>query len=185
MDYDLNICRLRKFYPEVTETWNEWKEKPKDSRIRLGTLGEPTGHPEFLDILDKVKPKEYITNGRILGTPGDPRQSDHLEKTIKSGSSVILLWSNTKYCKRAYHELKSSGVNLTLGIEEDKIDYFWEHLWEESGNYLIISDTPKDLKDRKNIKIIEYYQNIILNNKKIIITENSINLKPLKVYDRV
>ena len=184
--YDLNICGLKNYYEDVLEAWERWEEKPVDSDIRIGTIGEPTRHSEFLDVLERIKPKEYITDGRILGTLGDPRRIEHLDKTIDLGIKVILLWSDTPYCRRAYHDLKSSKGNVILGIKENP-DEFLKTSWREDENYLLIPDYPAsdDLKNKKNIKIMEYYQNILLTDNKIIITKNSINLKPLKVYDRV
>ena len=195
MYYDLNICnRLKKFYEDITETWEEWKEKPESPEIRIGTLGEPTGHPEFLDFLDKIKQCEYLTDGRILGTLGDPRRLDLLDKTLKYKSKVILLWSDTKYCKKAINSLKSSGINFKIGVKvegDEKLKEFLDKVWEEKENYILIPEegvsiSPDDLiKDRKNIEMITYYQNILLADKKIIITKDSINLKPIKIYDRI
>lgn len=179
MRYDINICnRLKKFYEDITETWEGWKEKPESPELRIGTLGEPTGHPEFLDFLDKIKKCEYLTDGRILGTPGDPRRIDLLDKTLEYNSSVILLWSDTGYYKKAKSILKSSSVDFKIGIKEDF------SAWEEDEKYVLIGN-PDNLKDRENIEVMEYYQNILLTGKKIIITKNSIDLKPLKIYDRV
>lgn len=183
--YDLNICRLKKFYEEVTSAWENWKEKPLDSDIRLGTLGEPTRHSEFLDILRVVKPTEYITDGRILGVQGDPRRKDVLDETIESKSGVILLWSNTLYYRRALYCLKESEIKVTIGISDSDL---LKDIWEEEGEYTLIPGTkfkPNDLKDRKNVSIMEYRKNILLTDKKIIITKDIENLKPLYVYDRI
>lgn len=178
--YDLNI---RQFYEDVAETWERWKDKPaKGSYIRLGTLSEPTKHPEFLDILEKIKPCSYMTDGRILGTPGDPRRFDHLEGTINSGSKVILLWSDTTYFRRALRELEGAGVKTVVGIKEERDIKLGDReilfIPENPDLY-----SPKDLSNE--IKILEYYQNILMTDKKIIITKDSTNLKPITVYDRI
>lgn len=197
--YDLNICKLKKFYESVVEAWENWENKPKDPEIRLGILGEPTTHPEFLEILKKIKPKKYFTDGRIFGTPGDPRKCVYIDKTLESESKVILRWSDTSFCKKAFLEFKKSGIPLYVEIlisKKEDIDRFWEKFWDETTNFLLtpklninqqqeVSITFDDLRNRKNVKITEYYQNILLTDKKIIVTENSINLKPIKVYDRI
>lgn len=189
MKYDLNICRLKKLYEDVTETWDEWKEKPINSEIRLGILGESTRHPEFLDILKRVKPKSYVTDGRIFGTPGDPRRIQFIDGTLESNSEVILLWSNSRYYMKAIKELRDSDIKVTIGIDLKEIDeeVFYKEIWKENENYLIIPQefkTPEDLiYEKNNVQFIEYYKNILLTNKKIIITKNYINLKPIKVYD--
>ena len=194
MPYDLNICnKLKKFYEDVSETWDGWKEKPKDSEIRIGTLGEPTGHPEFFDLLEKIKPSEYLTNGRILGTPGDPRRIDLLDKTLEYKTKVTLLWSDTRFCKRAYQNLKSSGVDFNIGVKIDTpedLTKVLNDLWNEKEKYILIPEegtliSPKDLIDRKNIEVIKYYENILLTDNNIIITKDSLNLKPIKIYDRI
>lgn len=187
MHYDLNICnKYKKFYEDVTETWERWKEKPESPEIRIGTLGEPTGHPEFLDLFDKIKPSEIITDGRILGTPGDPRRIDVLEKIIELKSKAVLMWSDSNFYRRSYHDLKSSDVDFKIGVRLED----FEKVWDENEKYLLIPNEdivipPDSLKDKENTEIITYYQNILLTDKKIIITKDSINLKPIKVYDRV
>ena len=117
MHYDLNF---KQFYEDVMETWDGWKEKPKSPEIRLGTLGEPTSHPEFIDVLERIRPIEYLTDGRILGTKNDPRRCELMDKTLETKSKVTLLWSDTPYCKKAYRELKESGLDLTIGVRIGK-----------------------------------------------------------------
>lgn len=189
--YDLEIS---KFYEKVTEAWEKWGNRPENPYLRLGTLEEPTSHPEYPEILESLKPSEIMTDGRILGTPADPRRQDVLEATKKCGAKVILRWSGTTYCQKALRSLKDSGVKVILGItigEELGVSKFLETLWKESGDYLLIPETekteisPDDLKDKGNIQIMKYNQCILLRNDKIIITKNKNNLKPLHVYDRV
>lgn len=194
MNYDLNICnRLKKFYEDVADAWEGWKEKPESPNIRIGTLGEPTGHPEFFDILEKTKPKVIMTDGRILGTTGDPRRVELIDKLLEYESGVSLLWSDTRYCKKACQNLKSSGINFEIGIRintPESLEEILKDIWKESEKYILIPKegitiSSDDLKDKENTKIIEYYQNILLTDKKIIITKDSTNLKPIKVYDRI
>lgn len=196
--YDLNVCKLRTFYDDVVDAWEKWKDKPTSSDIRLGTLGEPTIHPEFLDILEKIKPKMYITDGRIFGTPGDPRRIEYIDKTLESKSEIILKWSDTVYCKKAIKELKSSEIPFTICVKigEEDLKLFWDKVWDEELKFILTPEIdinlipevtlkPEDLKNKENIKIMEYYKNILLTDKKIIITEDCINLKPIKIYDRI
>ena len=163
--YDLNISRtskegLREFYEEVTESWKSWKEKPKNSDIRLGGLGEPTGHPEYPEVLKIVKPTVIITDGRIIGTPRDPRQLDILKSTLDSGAKIILRWSDTPHYRGCLRELLKSKAEVIIGVPgEISVREFRDKIKCSGRKYIIIpgidiNDTPvtsEDLKDEENL----------------------------------
>lgn len=180
MDFvDLNIHRD---YRDVLEAWEKWKDKPKKTvGIRMGTLGEFTNHPEFLEILENLKPCSYITDGRILGTKGDPRRLDLLDKTIEAKSKVILVWSDSDYYQRALHELEDSKIDFILGVRfRDSKKY------EGKSKCLMIPETDPDQRqfiETPSGEIMKFYKNILFKNNKIIITKDSINLKPIKIYE--
>lgn len=186
--YDVNICKTKgrwiykndssEFFDNIVDSWKLWKEKHKESlSIRLGMLGEPTEHPDFKEFLKISHPKEYITDGRILGTKADPRRNIILDITSEEKCKVILLWSESEYFEKAYQMLKELGINTTIGITRENI----KKIWTKDKEFLLISKgkLPID-KTLNNVEIIEYYKNILLYKDNIITTENIFNLKEIK-----
>lgn len=112
-------------YIGICETWKTWmNEMDKNSRpfsVAIGSIGEPTEHPEFTEFLKTVYESDvspsYTTNGIILGTPGDPRAREILDATEKYCKGVSLSLGNKKlqrYQQQSLRALSETGVKIAL-----------------------------------------------------------------------
>lgn len=207
-------------YEDICDTWKAWMdtmdENSKPFFVKIGSIGEPTEHPDFVDFLETVYNSDvspsYTTNGIILGTPGDPRASEILDATEKYCKSVSVSLGNKnlqRYQKKAILALKNTGVKIILNhIISDKksVDDFIK-TWRDEEDYIHVLlplldpfqkiSVPEEVSDflrseilkyeMDNIILVDYKslglysKNIILKNKKIIITKNSFDLRPLKI----
>lgn len=105
-------------------------------RIRIGIIGEPTGHPELPEFLDHIgqegKEITLLTNGVILGTPGDPRKYNILRAIRDNVKEVVIGVGNKKlmdYQDRAIAELScipSLKISMShiLGTQESAEEIF-------------------------------------------------------------
>ena len=222
-------------YIGICETWKTWiDEMDKNSRpfsVAIGSIGEPTEHPEFTEFLKTVYESDvspsYTTNGIILGTPGDPRAREILDATEKYCKVVALSLGNKKlqrYQQQSLRALSETGVKIALhhiisdvnSVKEfikiwksDKnrdythvllpmVDSFCkscvsEEVWitlkseilnYEMDNIAFGSKFTEKLEKEKLVSLYPdgiYSKNIILKNKTVIITENSFDLRPIKI----
>ena len=115
--YDLTIDPAERDVLDVLE--KSLPDTPID--ITLGKLQEPTGHPEFIEILeylgDNGHKLRYHTSGAIIGRNTDPRATDILEATKKYCSQVILEYNPGKILDNASLALKEIGIPSALHIK--------------------------------------------------------------------
>lgn len=216
----------------ISETWVSWiSELPENSKpfsVAIGSIGEPTEHPdlpEFLKVVYEsgVSPS-YTTNGVIIGMPGDPRAGNILDATEKYCKGVAVSLGNRKlsrYQKKAISALSEVGVKISLHYiisDQESIDFFvdtWKSDREHRYTHVLLplvdinhkvnpewrSLRSEILKyDMKNIafgaKFMDYLKgekkislypeglfskNMIIRDRKIIITKSSFDLRPLKI----
>jgi organic radical activating enzyme len=216
----------------ISETWTSWISKlPENSKpfsVAIGSIGEPTEHPDLPEFLKTVYESgvspSYTTNGVIIGTPGDPRAGNILDATEKYCKGVAVSLGNRKlshYQKKAISALSEIGVKISLHYiisDQESIDFFvgtWKSDREHKYTHVLLplvdinhkvnpewrSLRSEILKyDMKNIafgaKFMDYLKgeknislypeglfskNMIIRDRKIIITKSSFDLRPLKI----
>lgn len=110
-------------YQNICETWKDWvnTKKTLPFSVAIGSIGEPTEHPDFPEFLKTVYETgvlpSYTTNGVILGSPGDPRVPEILEATKSFCKGVALSLGNkelSRYQTRALKVLEETGVKISL-----------------------------------------------------------------------
>ena len=221
-------------YKDILETWDTWiqslPESSKPFSIIIGSIGEPTEHPDFPKFLEAVYKSEvspcYITNGVIIGTPRDPRAEIILDATKKYCRRVAISLVNKRlsnYQQRAIQALNNIGVKISLYylISDKNSVKFFVDTWKTDKEYKFIhvllpsvdinqgvtinSETLELLQseilkyEMKNVvfssKFIKndksslfhteelHPGNIILKDKKVVITENSFDLRPIKIIN--
>ena len=221
-------------YKDILETWDTWiqslPESSKPFSIIIGSIGEPTEHPDFPKFLEAVYKSEvspcYITNGVIIGTPRDPRAEIILDATKKYCRRVAISLVNKRlsnYQQRAIQALNNIGVKISLYylISDKNSVKFFVDTWKTDKEYKFIhvllpsvdinqgvtinSETLELLQseilkyemknvvfsskfiknDKSSLFHIEelHPENIILKDKKVVITENSFDLRPIKIIN--
>lgn len=155
-------------FENISETWTSWiSELPENSKpfsVAIGSIGEPTEHPEFSEFLKTVYDSgvspSYTTNGVIIGTPGDPRATKILEATRKYCKGVAVSLGNkklAKYQKEAILALNKIGVKISL-----------HYLISDRESVKFFVDTWKSDKEHKYTHVLLPQIDI---NQKIIMTD--------------
>jgi hypothetical protein len=120
------------YYKDVCDTWNKWMTTFKDYQdeynvtvtekpflVTLGSIGEPTEHPEFCELLKTIYNSNivptYMTNGVILSAWNKPNSFYYdlanriLDYTNKYVAGVVVSFGN-----KQLHEFAQEAVNALL-----------------------------------------------------------------------
>lgn len=191
-----------KNFDNISETWKEWisslSENSKPFSVAIGSIGEPTEHPDFPEFLETVYESgvspSYTTNGVIIGTPGDPRAAIILEATEKYCKGVAVSLGNrnlSHYQRKAIQALSSVGVKVSLHYiisDQESIKFFvdtWRTDREQKYTHALLPMVDINQKDIITPEIWKSLQSEILKYEMSNIAFGAKFIKYLKENKRV
>lgn len=191
---------MEKLHIKTSEDKNNWNEIlkliPKPSSVFL--------EGENLDFISNVYDSGveilYETTGIILGCPKDPRHEVFLETIKKCVKEVFINYDKNfkTYQQKAIKLLEDNEIKFSVINKVSKVEEIYDlyKLFPEVTQIVIpevdINQNPliseKELKtetlkyDMKCVKFgFEYYNNLIFDNKQLIITKDKVDLRPIKI----